>query len=1504
LRSVTEFERLLAAYRGGQADLEALQAGVEAIVGDSNGAATEALVALEAARADGLSEPVYGILRRHLTALSGDSATMLGVSAKSPPDDSTTAMHRGLGKPEGPTELNPAAGYSDDEVAQRREMLERAPDERPPETPEERPDPTITDMGVTRGGEEPTGTMWPGLYDDAGLGIPEREFQQGEILRGRFELVSKLGEGGMGAVWKGKDLLKEEAKDRNPYVAIKLLQADFKKHPEAFIALQRETSKQQRLAHPNIATVYDFDRDERTQTVFMTMEVMEGQPMDAFIRALPADGLPVDEAMGIIEQLAAGLAYAHENGLVHSDLKPGNCFITSDETVKLLDFGIARASKSKGDAEGETTLFDPAELGALTPTYATLEMFEGEDPDPRDDIFALAILAYQLLTGRHPYSKKSAPKAKELRLRPARVGKLSKRQNRGLAKGLALHREQRTADVEQFLNDIRRRHSTVTYAVTGALAASLLIAALAYKPILDLYNRRQHEEVITGLERPGMQNIRNALAKAAGLGDEGLRGIMEDERTQHAIIAHIGQTGGERLDHWLAFVRTFPLELQRDILDDERARKSIVDDFERRIFAAFDPARRRYDFARAHQQVSVLEELYPDSAAALKFRRELMSRRDNALDRLGDRFNRYLEAGLLMPEDGRQYIGDVLGAVRRMAPTHHLLLDDRLRLRYGELADAAWQAGDYERAAALVRAGLEYAPNDPALKDLRYQVQMALARIANQQRVADVEARLVAHLPELGSMSDFEPHRDDLLLLAKLAPQSPTLSRARVRLEKAMSRELERLIDARQFDQAWKHLLDNAPLLDLGYLRAERERLPETASVAPGDPSQSVRDDVRVEERTGAIAALLTEPHEGSDWQTALEHEYKALMILLPAGHRVVREQRDRIAEHFLVVARRARQGASFNEALTFIEIGRGFHPGFPPYDVETQALARAQEALRARRDAERLAALTVSMKADFRSKAETNQVQEAKSVLLELRDHGLAEDDVFLREEAPRKLADAYTRLAATRAARQDFDGAISLAGAGLEQWPKHDELRARLAGYEIALENQRFERALSARLSDPTSLDVAATATDLARLEARFPNRYAEIASEFAAIRRLAVLDHARTAQPIGDKMAEQVSAYEALFPAQRVDLAGELVAVVEARIRARTPTTMEDFEALRPVISNLEALPPSGRARLQSVIADTVIAGARLRRQQDVDASRALLAAARELLPQEQDLLIASRELPLPELERARANLEAGALSAAAGDLDAAARKDSRHPEIATLRTDLDNARIEAKRAYDLYVEDVARAEARDQRQFDQRHAGIIALWNDNPAFQKLAIRTPRKGECHDALAGYGAHTGGSCYDLVAGRKGPEMVVVPAGSGLDKAYAIGKYEVSVIEFNHFCEKTGRCTARTSAERRLPVTGISIADAEEYARWLSTEASRQNGHQVLYRLPTAAEWQHAATANGQQPERKFNCRVLSAGQVIAGHDLVNARSGKLDESHSGEADALTGFRLVRGLG
>ena len=107
------------------------------------------------------------------------------------------------------------------------------------------------------------------------------------------------------------------------------------------IAMQREARKAQTLAHPNISTVYDFDRDG--QIIFMTMELLKGDPLDAFIKKNP-NGIPREQAFGIVRGLCLGLAYAHNKNIIHSDFKPGNVFLTDDNRVKILDFGIARAA--------------------------------------------------------------------------------------------------------------------------------------------------------------------------------------------------------------------------------------------------------------------------------------------------------------------------------------------------------------------------------------------------------------------------------------------------------------------------------------------------------------------------------------------------------------------------------------------------------------------------------------------------------------------------------------------------------------------------------------------------------------------------------------------------------------------------------------------------------------------------------------------------------------------------------------------------------------------------------------------------------------------------------------------------------------------------------------------------------------------------------------------------------------------------------------------------------
>lgn len=275
------------------------------------------------------------------------------------------------------------------------------------------------------------------------------------ILKDRFVLEEVLGAGGMGVVYKAKDLLKVEAQDRDPYVAIKVLGEEFKTHPEAFISLQRESRKSQRIAHPNIVNVYDFDKDG--DTVFMTMEYMEGSPLDKLIRQYKSTGLPTDDAWSIIDGMSQALLHAHAENIVHSDFKPGNVFVTTKGVAKVFDFGISRAvaiADHGDDNPEDKTIFDAGSLGALTPAYASLEMLLGKEPDYSDDVYALGCVAYEMLTGSHPYNKVPADEAEKQGLKPKRIPNIKKYQWKAIEKAIALRRENRTPSIEKFLGDI------------------------------------------------------------------------------------------------------------------------------------------------------------------------------------------------------------------------------------------------------------------------------------------------------------------------------------------------------------------------------------------------------------------------------------------------------------------------------------------------------------------------------------------------------------------------------------------------------------------------------------------------------------------------------------------------------------------------------------------------------------------------------------------------------------------------------------------------------------------------------------------------------------------------------------------------------------------------------------------------------------------------------------------------------------------------------------------
>ncbi len=300
--------------------------------------------------------------------------------------------------------------------------------------------------------------------------VDELENKQTKVLKDRFLLEKVLGIGGMGVVYKAKDRLKVEAKDRDPYVAIKVLSEEFRTHPEAFIALQRESRKAQRIAHPNTVKVYDFDRDG--DVVFMTMEYMEGKPLDQLIKQYQATGLPQDDAWSILSGICSALAHAHSEKIVHSDFKPGNVFVATNGMTKIFDFGIARAVANidrHTGKEQDQTVFDAGGLGALTPAYASLEMLLGEVPDTRDDIYALGCVAYELFSGEHPFNRLPADEAYNKNIKPKRINNISKRQWRTIEAALSFKRENRIATVDLFYKQLTFKKKSKVMLVASLL---------------------------------------------------------------------------------------------------------------------------------------------------------------------------------------------------------------------------------------------------------------------------------------------------------------------------------------------------------------------------------------------------------------------------------------------------------------------------------------------------------------------------------------------------------------------------------------------------------------------------------------------------------------------------------------------------------------------------------------------------------------------------------------------------------------------------------------------------------------------------------------------------------------------------------------------------------------------------------------------------------------------------------------------------------------------------
>jgi serine/threonine protein kinase len=219
---------------------------------------------------------------------------------------------------------------------------------------------------------------------------------------GAYEILRLLGRGGMGEVYRARDV--RLGRD----VAVKVMRGGDKERPDAIARLEHEARAVAVLSHPNIVAIYDVGTCNGT--TFVVMELLEGESLR---RVLSHGPLPARRALDYAIQIARGLAAAHEKGVVHRDLKPENIFVTAGKRVKILDFGLARRQ-----ADPNASTMEMATDGTTAPRtilgsvgYMAPEQIRGDRIDHRCDVFAFGTVVFEMLTGERAFARKSSVEA-------------------------------------------------------------------------------------------------------------------------------------------------------------------------------------------------------------------------------------------------------------------------------------------------------------------------------------------------------------------------------------------------------------------------------------------------------------------------------------------------------------------------------------------------------------------------------------------------------------------------------------------------------------------------------------------------------------------------------------------------------------------------------------------------------------------------------------------------------------------------------------------------------------------------------------------------------------------------------------------------------------------------------------------------------------------------------------------------------------------------------------
>ncbi len=381
---------------------------------------------------------------------------------------------------------------------------------------------------------------------------------------GLYEIVSPLGAGGMGEVYRATD--SKLGRD----VALKVLPAEMAGDHERLARFQREARALAQLDHPNIVTIYSVEESEGVH--FLTMQLVEGLPLD---RLIGQSGLPVEQIVEIAEALADALAAAHEKGIVHRDLKPANVMVTNEGRVKVLDFGLAKDIRSAEIGDVTLTFSGQTQAGVVmgTPAYMSPEQTSGQPLDHRTDIFSLGVLLYEISTGKRPFEGTSSAEliSAILRDNPPPVSDIRSDLPSDLARIVRRclekdprHRIQTARDVSNEFRDLARTTTRRTPVSTSSARVPVSadsgsaradegfwVAVLPFKYAggnqdLEALTDGLSEQIITGLSRFSYLRViaRGSTAKYASESSD-VRAIGKELGARYIMEGSLRQAGNK-----------------------------------------------------------------------------------------------------------------------------------------------------------------------------------------------------------------------------------------------------------------------------------------------------------------------------------------------------------------------------------------------------------------------------------------------------------------------------------------------------------------------------------------------------------------------------------------------------------------------------------------------------------------------------------------------------------------------------------------------------------------------------------------------------------------------------------------------------------------------------------------------------------------------------------------------------------------------------------------------